>query len=134
MNQQMDYIQKLLQVLPDSPLQRLLTPDSFSRLVQWKSLRRREEESIAYLLVREENVFTQLQKALTRARLDRCVAAPASQGSPHAASTPSQFGAGSPHQQGTGWQCWKPTTGDSSYSSSGSDVNSTHSGWSFCDK
>ena len=92
-------LQKLLQVLRDSPLQQLPVPDSFSRLEKWNSLRRRDGETIAELLVREEDLFTQLQQALLRARGDRtgivgvrgATAAPDADANP---STPSQTGAG----------------------------------------
>ena len=91
-------LQKLLQVLRDSPLQQLPVPDSFSRLEKWNSLRRRDGESIAELLVREEDLFTQLQQALQRARGDRIGNSPVSVSfgpDPRdVPSTPSQTGAG----------------------------------------
>ena len=62
---------RFLSVLRSSPLQQLPVPDSFSRLDRWNTLRRRDRESISELLVREEEVFTELQQALMRARQDR---------------------------------------------------------------
>ena len=52
-----DGLQKLLDVLRKSPLQRLPVPDSFQRLERWTSMRRSPQESIAQLLVREEELF-----------------------------------------------------------------------------
>lgn len=60
-----------LSVLRESPLQQLPIPDSFSRLERWSNMRRRDKESISELIVREEELFTELQQALTRARQDR---------------------------------------------------------------
>ena len=64
-------LSKLLEVLRTSPLQQLPVPDSFKRLDVWHQLRRNNGESIPQLLVREEDLFVQLQSALTRARQDR---------------------------------------------------------------
>ena len=64
-------LQRLLDVLRQSPLQQLPIPDSFSRLEAWHHLRRQDRESIPELLIREEDLFTQLQQALQRARKDR---------------------------------------------------------------
>ena len=64
-------LQRLLQVLRQSPLQQLPIPDSFSRLEAWHHLKRGSRESIPELLVREEDLFQQLQQALVRARSDR---------------------------------------------------------------
>ena len=66
-----DGLRKLLHVLRESPLQQLPIPDSFSRLERWHSLRRMDTESIAELLIREQDLFTQLQQALHRARSER---------------------------------------------------------------
>ena len=66
-----DGLRKLLAVLRDSPLQQLPVPDSFSRLERWTALRRANNESIPQLLVREEELFTELQQALQRARRER---------------------------------------------------------------
>ena len=66
-----DGLRKLLGVLRDSPLQQLPVPDSFSRLEKWSALRRGNSEAIPQLLVREEELFTELQQALKRARSDR---------------------------------------------------------------
>lgn len=62
---------RFLNVLRASPLQQLPVPDSFSRLDRWNTLRRRDRESVSELIVREEEVFTELQQALIRARQDR---------------------------------------------------------------
>ena len=62
---------KLLGVLRESPLQKLPIPDSFSRLEKWTGLRRNGSESIPQLLVREEELFVELQQALQRARAER---------------------------------------------------------------
>ena len=64
-------LQKLLDVLRKSPLQRLPVPDSFQRLERWTSMRRGPQETIAQLLVREEELFVELQQALQRARQER---------------------------------------------------------------
>ena len=64
-------LSKLLEVLRTSPLQQLPVPDSFKRLDVWHHLRRNNGETIPQLLVREEDLFVQLQSALTRARQDR---------------------------------------------------------------
>ena len=64
-------LKKLLDILRASPLQQLPIPDSFSRLEKWTALRRGAHESIPQLLVREEDLFVELQQALTRARQDR---------------------------------------------------------------
>ena len=64
-------LEKLLRVLRESPLQKLPIPDSFSRLEKWSGLRRGPNESIPQLLVREEELFVELQQALQRARHER---------------------------------------------------------------
>ena len=64
-------LEKLLRVLRESPLQKLPIPDSFSRLEKWSGLRRGPSESIPQLLVREEELFVELQQALQRARHER---------------------------------------------------------------
>ena len=66
-----DGLLKLLSILQASPLQQLPIPDSFSRLERWHQLRRRESESIAELLIREEDLWVQMQSALFRARAER---------------------------------------------------------------
>ena len=68
-------LQRLLDVLRQSPLQQLPIPDSFSRLEAWHHLRRQDRETIPELLIREEDLFTQLQQSLQRARKDRTKAA-----------------------------------------------------------
>ena len=62
---------KLLNVLRESPLQKLPVPDSFSRLEKWSQLRRGPQETIPQLIVREEDLFVELQQALKRARAER---------------------------------------------------------------
>ena len=64
-------LQKLLTVLRESPLQKLPVPDSFARLERWTGMRRTSSESIPQLLVREEELFLELQQALKRARHER---------------------------------------------------------------
>ncbi|CAK9031652.1 Uncharacterized protein SCF082_LOCUS19728 [Durusdinium trenchii] len=64
-------LQRLLTVLRTAPLQQLPVPDSFKRLDVWHHLKRGQQESIPELLVREEDLFVQLQQALKRARQDR---------------------------------------------------------------
>lgn len=68
-----DGLQRFLDVLRASPLQQLPVPDSFGRLEKWHSLRRSDRESMAELIVREEELFTELQQSLMRARHDRGV-------------------------------------------------------------
>lgn len=64
-------LDRLIEVLRASPLQRLPVPDSFQRLERWSSMRRGAQETLPQLLVREEELFTELQQALHRARADR---------------------------------------------------------------
>ena len=61
-------LEKLLDVLRRSPLQRLPVPDTFQRLERWSGLHKRQGESIPQLLVREEELFVELQQSLQRAR------------------------------------------------------------------
>ena len=65
-----DGLSKLVAVLRESPLQAMPVPDLFKRLDQWHHLRRQGNESIPAFLVREEDMFVQLQDALQRARSD----------------------------------------------------------------
>ena len=82
-----DGLTRLVQVLRSSPLQQLPVPDLFKRLDVWHYLRRQSGESIPQLLVREEDMFVQLQSALKRAREDR---ATSSASNPlHSRQTPS---------------------------------------------
>ena len=60
-------VEKLLEVLRKSPLQKLPIPDSFSRLERWSSMHKRQAETIPQLLVREEELFVELQASLRRA-------------------------------------------------------------------
>ena len=64
-------LDRLLEILRSSPLQKLPIPDSFQRLERWSQLRRGQSETIPTLLVREEELFTDLQNSLQRARLER---------------------------------------------------------------
>ena len=66
-----DGLRKFLDTLRQSPLQQLPVPDSFMRLEKWNQMKRLDGETIAALIVREEELFTELQQALTRARMDR---------------------------------------------------------------
>ena len=66
-----DGLAKLIQVLRTSPLQQLPIPDTYSRLEAWHSLRRNNKETIPELIVREDDLYTQLQQSLQRARSDR---------------------------------------------------------------
>ena len=50
------------------PLQRLPVPDTIQRLERWSGLHRRQGESIPQLLVREEELFVELQQSLIRDR------------------------------------------------------------------
>ena len=61
-------LDKLLQVLRASPLQTLPLPDSFSKLERWHSLRRKDMETIPELIVREDDLFRELQLSLLRSR------------------------------------------------------------------
>eukprot|EP00435_Cladocopium_sp_Y103_P026016 s60_g6.t1 len=65
-----DGLSRLVDVLRKSPLQALPGPDLFKRLDQWHQLKRNSNESIPQFLVREEDMFVQLQDALKRARKD----------------------------------------------------------------
>ena len=64
-------LSKLLDVLRASPLQQLPGPDSFSRPERWTGLKRGANETVPALLVREEELFTELEQSLHRARQDR---------------------------------------------------------------
>ena len=66
-----DGLKRFLDVLRASPLQQPPTPDSFARLEKWHGLKRGDKETIAELIVKEEQLFTELQQSLTRARKDR---------------------------------------------------------------
>ena len=106
-----DGLTKLLQVLRTSPLQALPVPDSFSRLERWHSLRRKENESIAELLVREEDMWLQMQSALVRARADRGKG-PRSSATPEIPRVvdPSPTGASSPNNVRRNWHSGASTT------------------------
>ena len=71
-----DGLSKFLEVLRSSPLQQLPISDSFTKLERWNSLRRRDRETITELIVREEELYTELQQSLMRARRDRAEAMP----------------------------------------------------------
>ena len=88
-------LEKLLQVLRASPLQTLPIPDSFSKLERWHSFRRKEMESIPELIVREDDLFRELQSSLlrSRARKSEVIEGPLS---PPAAGTPKAGAAASP--------------------------------------
>ena len=66
-----DGLSNFLEVLRASPLQQLPVPDVFSRLERWSQMKRHDREQISELLIREEELFTELQQALVRARKDR---------------------------------------------------------------
>ena len=66
-----DGLSRFLEVLRASPLQQLPVPDVFSRLERWSQMKRHDREQISELLIREEELFTELQQALVRARKDR---------------------------------------------------------------
>ena len=98
-----DGLAKLVEILRTSPLQQLPVPDLFKRLDGWHHLRRGNAETIPQLLVREEDMFTQLQGALSRARLDR-TSQPEVSRSPEAvtpAATPSQSPTAGVHARST---------------------------------
>eukprot|EP00435_Cladocopium_sp_Y103_P014196 s1673_g3.t1 len=91
-----DGLRQFLDVLRASPLQQLPIPDSFARLEKWHGLKRGDKESIAELIVKEEQLFTELQQSLTRARKDRmgvtgeAASSPQRTGLRNPPSTPSQ--------------------------------------------
>ena len=66
-----DGLARFIDILRQSPLQSLPVPDSFTRLEKWHNLRRSDRESVTELIVREEELFTELQQSLVRARKDR---------------------------------------------------------------
>ena len=66
-----DGLMRLIDILRSSPLQRLPISDTFRRLDLWHQLKRGSNETIAEVLVREEDLFVQLQQSLVRARNDR---------------------------------------------------------------
>ena len=57
-------LERLLDVLRQSPLRKLPVPDSFSRLEHWTGLLGSGGEEISNSLVREEELFVELQQAL----------------------------------------------------------------------
>ena len=61
-------LDKLLTILRGSPLQTLPIPDTFAKLERWSNLRRKEQETVAELLVREDDMFRELMQSLERAR------------------------------------------------------------------
>lgn len=73
-----DGLARFLDVFRQSPLQSLPVPDSFTRLERWHGLKRADHESVSELIVREEELFTELQQSLVRARKDRSAAPVAS--------------------------------------------------------
>lgn len=83
-----DGLARFLQVLRDSPLQQLSIPDAFGRLEKWNHLRRGDRESMSELPVREDELFTELQQALTRARMDKRTATSPSSSVPPMATPP----------------------------------------------
>ena len=61
-------LDKLLTILRGSPLQTLPIPDTFAKLEGWSNPRRKEQETVAELLVREDDMFRELMQSLERAR------------------------------------------------------------------
>ena len=78
-------LSRFLDVLRSSPLQNLPVPDSFTRLDRWSNLRRRDKESIAELIIREEELYVELQQSLLRARRDKPPERPAMSSVPESA-------------------------------------------------
>ncbi|CAE7798029.1 unnamed protein product, partial [Symbiodinium necroappetens] len=78
-------LDKLLQVLRASPLQTLPIPDSFSKLERWHSLRRKDTETIPELIVREDDLFRELQQSLLRSRAGKQEVLAAAAASPSSA-------------------------------------------------
>ena len=68
-----DGMTRLLNVLRASPLQQLPIPDSFGKLERWHHLRKGPNETMAQLIVKEEEMFQDLQQSLVRARADRAL-------------------------------------------------------------
>ncbi|CAK8996280.1 Hypothetical protein (Fragment) [Durusdinium trenchii] len=68
-----DGMTRLLNVLRASPLQQLPIPDSFGKLEHWHHLRKGPNETMAQLIVKEEEMFQDLQQSLVRARADRAL-------------------------------------------------------------
>lgn len=96
-------LSKLLDVLGSSPLQRLPVPDSFQRLERWSSMRRTPNETIAQLLVREEELIVDLQQFLRRAQHEQEGLPPPdlqSDPTPHMGTSPSQSPTAGPAQFG----------------------------------
>ena len=95
-------LHRLLEVLWMSPLQQLPVPDVFRPLDQWHQLKRLSSETIPELLVREEDLFLQLQQSLVRAREGRFPGSSGAFGTPEPSinrppSTPSQSPLGARH-------------------------------------
>eukprot|EP00435_Cladocopium_sp_Y103_P059291 s737_g21.t1 len=101
-------LDKLLAILRESPLQKLPIPDSFSRLEKWSGMRRTSGESIPQLLVREEELFVELQRALKRVREERAKAETRSTGVGGAERDPSQSPSRSPPAGVRGMQVGEP--------------------------
>ena len=95
---------KLLSVLRSSPLQTLPIPDSFSKLERWHQLRRKENESIPELIVREDDLFRELQTSLwrSRARLNKDVASSSASPPFRTSSTPASPSSAQATGQGAG--------------------------------
>ena len=93
-------LDKLLGILRASPLQQLPVPDSFGRLEKWNNLRRLPQETIPQLLVREEELFTELQQSLSRARQERVKKTSAGVGT----SGPEREPTASPTRSPSAWQ------------------------------
>ena len=43
-------------------------PDAFAKLERWSNMRRKDQESVAEMLVREDELFRELQQSLKRSR------------------------------------------------------------------
>ena len=95
-------LERLLDVLRQSPLQKLPVPDSFSRLERWTGLRGSGGEEISSLLVREEELFVELKQALQRARVERAKAEKTSTGVGARERDPSESPSRSPQGAGFG--------------------------------
>ena len=93
---------RLLGVLRSSPLQQLPVPDLFKRLDSWHMMKRSNGESIPQLLVREEDMFVQLQAALVRAREDRSIGSSSAEASEVARRGPPSTASQSPVTGGAG--------------------------------
>ncbi len=63
-----DFLEKLLRILKESPLQKMPLPDAFQKIDQYHHIQLEKDEMVTNLLVREQDSFQELAQALKRVR------------------------------------------------------------------